>query len=126
MTTKPIVSSTMRIFGTQFEKNEDQAPRVYRIEKSFATVHFDVGAKGQIVFLPEGSELCIVGASRLAGCFEVLCGEQLYNIFKVDLKGPWSTLIRPVPIQPAPSKPVSIKAVPIEPSQAFPPIGVCA
>ena len=85
MTTKPIVSSSMRIFGTQFEKNEDQAPRVYRIEKSFATVHFDVGAKGQIVFLPEGSELCIVGASRLAGCFEVLCGEQLYNIFKVDL-----------------------------------------
>ena len=86
MTTKPIVSSTMRIFGTQFEKNEDQAPRVYRIEKSFATVHFDVGAKGQIVFLPEGSELCIVGASRLAGCFEVLCGEQLYNIFKLFIE----------------------------------------
>ena len=126
MTTKTVVSSTMLILGTQFERNEDQAPRVYRIGKPFATVQFDVGAKGQIVVLPEGSELCIVGSSRLAGCFEVLCQERLYNIFKVDLMGPWTTLVKPAAIKPPPIKPVSIKAGPIEPGRTFPAVGVCA
>jgi hypothetical protein len=116
----------MLILSTQFEKNEEQAPRVYRIGKSFATVDFDVSAKGRIVFLPEGSELCIVGASRLAGCFEVLCQERLYNIFKADLMGPSCALVKRNVIKLAPLKPASITASPIEPARAFPAVGVCA
>jgi len=126
MTTKTVVSSTMLIVRTQFEGNEDQAPTVYRLGKSFATVQFDVSVKGHIVLLPEGSELCMVGSSRLAGCYEVLCQERLYNIFKVDLTGPWSTLVKPAAIKPAPIKPVSIKAAPIDPGRTFPAVGVCA
>ncbi len=97
----------MRIPGAQFEKSQDQAARVYRIGKPLAAVHFDLAAKGQIVFLPEGSELCVVGPSCLAGCFEVLCEERLYNIFKADLLGVWS-----VPVKPSRRKAVpSLQAV---------------
>jgi hypothetical protein len=99
--TQPAVSSTMRIPGTQFEKNQDQAARVYRIGKPLAAVQFDLAAKGQIVFLQAGAELCVVGPSCLVGCFEVVCEERLYNIFKADLLGAWS-----VPIKPGRRKPI--------------------
>jgi hypothetical protein len=92
--TQTIASSTMRLLGAQFEKSEDQAPRVYRIEKPLAAVHFDLAAKGQIVFLPKGAELHVVGPSCLAGCFEVLCEERIYNTFKADLLGAWSSPIK--------------------------------
>lgn len=101
--TQPVASSTMRILGAQFEKSEGQAPRVYRIEKPLAAVRFDLAAKGQIVFLPERAELCVVGPSSLAGCFEVLCEERLYNIFKADLLGAWSVPIKPSRRKPIPS-----------------------
>jgi hypothetical protein len=101
--TQPVTSSTMRIPGAQFEKSEDQAARVYRIGKPLAAVRFDLAAKGQIVFLPEGSELCVVGPSALVGCFEVLCEERLYNIFKADLLGVWSVPIKPRRRKPIPS-----------------------
>ena len=92
--TQPVTSSTMRIPGAQFEKGEDQAARVYRIGKPMAAVHFDRAAKGQIVFLPAGAELCVVGPSSLTGCFEVLCQERLYNLFQADLLGVWSVPVR--------------------------------
>jgi hypothetical protein len=105
--TQPVASSTMRIPGTQFEKNDDQAARAYRIEKPLMAVHFDLAAKGQIAFLPQGSELCVVGPSCLTGCFEVLCEERLYNIFKADLLGVWS-----VPVKSRRRKPIpSLRAV---------------
>jgi len=92
--TQPVMNSTMRIPGTQFEKSEDQAARVYRIGKPLAAVQFDHVAKGQIVFLPEKAELCVVGPSSLIGCFEVLYEQRLYNIFKADLLGVWSVPVR--------------------------------
>lgn len=36
----------------------------------------------------------MVGPSSLAGCFEVLCQERLYNMFRVDLLGIWSTPVK--------------------------------
>jgi hypothetical protein len=63
-------------------------PQQYRLRKCLSVVQFDQTAKGRVVFLPEGTELCVVGPSRLRGCLEVLRGRQLYNIFKVDLLGP--------------------------------------
>jgi hypothetical protein len=92
--TNPVVFSTTRMLGTQFEKCENPAARVYRTRKSFPAVHFELGAKGQIVFLPGGAELSVVGPSSLAGCFEVLCQERLYNMFRVDLLGIWSTPVK--------------------------------
>jgi len=59
-------------------------PQQYRLRKCLSVVQFDQTAKGRVVFLPEGTELCVVGPSRLRGCLEVLRGRQLYNIFKVD------------------------------------------
>jgi hypothetical protein len=92
--TNPVIPLTARIPAAQFETSCDQATRVYRIRKSIAAVQFDRAAKGQIVFLPEGAELCVVGSSSLAGCFEVLCEERLYSIFKADLMGVWSVPIK--------------------------------
>jgi hypothetical protein len=88
----------------------------YRIGKSFAAVHFDLPEKGRIVFLPEGAELCVVGTSRVSGCFEVRCQDRLYSLFIEDLLGPWSTpvgptLIRSNPIAPGLVKPTRILTV---------------
>jgi len=76
-----------------------QGPQQYRLRKCLSVVQFDQTAKGRIVFLPEGTELRVVGPSRLSGCLEVPRGHQLYNIFKVDLLGPRSA---PVESKPAP------------------------
>jgi hypothetical protein len=70
---------------------------VYRIRKSFAVVHFEPSGRGLIVFLPEGAELCVIGISCLLECFEVMCENRLYQIFKVDLLGPWSNPVRATP-----------------------------
>jgi hypothetical protein len=73
---------------------------VYRLKKRFAVVHFDAETKGRIVFLPQGTELRVVGPSRLSECLEVLSENQRYNIFKVDLLGPWAVPIgEPRPIE---------------------------
>lgn len=67
-----------------------QGPELYRLRKRFPVVQFHQARKGQIVFLPAGTELCVAGSSRLSGCLEVLCGRQSYHMFKVDLCGPWA------------------------------------
>lgn len=76
------------------ESSEVQAPRMYRLRKSFAVVHFEASEKGRIVFLPEGADLRVVGPSALCKCVEVLCGNQRYHIFQEDLLGPWSMPVR--------------------------------
>ena len=71
-----------------------EAPPVYRLAKSFAVVRFDSAGKGRIAFLPEGADVRLVGPSPLRQCLEVLWGDQICNIFQVDLLGPWSTPVR--------------------------------
>jgi len=76
------------------ESDQAETPRVYRLRKSFASVRFEPSGKGRIVFLPEGADLRLVGPSRLCKCLEVVCDNQTYNIFEVDLLGPWSNPVR--------------------------------
>ncbi|MGP0073956.1 MAG: hypothetical protein ACLPWF_18740 [Bryobacteraceae bacterium] len=85
------------------EENEEPAPPRYRLRKCLAAVQFDPPEKGRIVLLPEGTELCVVGTSRLSACLEVRCGRQRYHMFKVDLWGPWSA---PVESSSAESNPI--------------------
>jgi hypothetical protein len=92
--------------GEPIEKSEAPVTPAYRLRKSFAAVHFEPAGKGQIVFLPEGAVVRVVGPSRLGEFCEVRLENQLYNIFRVDLLGPWSTLIKPSPIQPRRLKPI--------------------
>jgi hypothetical protein len=94
--TANVASSTPIVCGAPAEHSDASVTRVYRIRKSFAAVHFDPAGKGRIVFLPEGAELRVIGSSCLCECFEVLCENRHYNIFKVDLLGPWSSRIEPI------------------------------
>ncbi len=71
-----------------------EAPPIYRLRKPCAVVHFEKAGKGRIVFLPEGADLRLVGPSPLCKCLEVACDNQIYNIFQVDLLGPWSIPVR--------------------------------
>ena len=111
MMTRTDASSTMIILGEPIEKSGAPATRMYRLGKSLAAVHFESAGKGRIVFLPEGAEVHVMGRSCLCKCYEVMFETQLYNIFKVDLLGPWSTLIKPNPIKPDPIKPDPIKPI---------------
>jgi hypothetical protein len=106
MMTRTDASSTKIVLGEPIEKSAARATRMYRLGKPFAAVHFEPVGKGRIVFLPEGAEVHVIGSSRLCECFEVMFEAQLYNMFKVDLLGPWSTLIKPNPIKPDPIKPI--------------------
>jgi hypothetical protein len=65
----------------------------YRTKTSFVGVHFDEAGKGQIVFLPCGATLRVIGPSSSlpAGC-EVMFDNRLYDVFDVDL------LARSIPI----------------------------
>ena len=103
--------------GARAEKNAVAATRVYRISKSFAAVHFEQTGKGRIVFLPRGAKLSVVGASScLCEGFEVMYERQLYNIFKADLLGPWST----------PMESRAIEFSRCETRQDIPVVGACA
>jgi len=100
MMTRTDASTTTIILGEPIEKSAARTTRMYRLGKPFAAVQFEPAGKGRIVFLPEGAEVHVIGPSCLCKCFEVMFETQLYNIFKVDLLGPWSTLIEPDPIKP--------------------------
>jgi hypothetical protein len=119
--TNTVASLTTLSLAAQMEKGQSQAPVAYRIRKGFAVVQFDLAARGRIVFLPEGAELCLIGASCLRECFEVTHENQHYNIFKVDLLGPWS-----LPITPPPLKPTPIKSSGIKPIGTLAALGACA
>jgi hypothetical protein len=94
---------------------------MYLLRKSFAAVHFEPAGKGRVVFLPEGAELQVTGSSRLFDCFEVLYQDQLYNIFKIDLLGPWASPAKPHPVETSLIEPNSIK-----PIRALRAVGACA
>ncbi len=95
--TSTVVPSTTRIFDKLTEKSKTPVPQVYWTKKTFAVVHFEPTGKGRIVVLPEGAEVRIVGPSRIGKCFEIVFDDQLFNIFRVDLLGPWATQIMPIP-----------------------------
>jgi hypothetical protein len=60
--------------------------QAYRTQTSFVAVHFDPGGKGEIVFIPKGVTLRVVGRSAcLREGFEIVYGKQSYNVFEVDL-----------------------------------------
>ena len=67
--------------------------RVYRLKKELMAVKFDRSGNGQIVSLPKGAELEIVGFSCLSECFEVVWRERCCSVFEVDLLGTWSSPI---------------------------------
>ncbi len=95
--TSTVAPSTTRIFDKLTEKSKLPVPQIYRTKKPFAVVHFEPTGKGRIVVLPEGAEVRIVGPSCIGKCFEVTFDNHLYNIFRVDLLGPWATQIMPIP-----------------------------
>jgi hypothetical protein len=121
MTTRTDASLTTIIPGEPVEKSEAPATPAFRLRKSFAAVQFEPAGKGRIVFLPEGAELHVVGPSRMGECCEVRVENQLYNIFRVDLSGPWATPIKPGLIQPSPIQPRPLKPIP-----ALAAMGACA
>ena len=104
--TRTDASSTTIILAESIEKSAARATRMYRLGKPFAAVHFEPAGKGRIVFLPEGAEVHVIGPSCLCEYFEIMFEAQLYNIFKADLLGPRSTLIKPNPIKPDRIKPI--------------------
>jgi len=108
---RTVTSSTTTILGESIEKSFGSATQMYRLRKSFAAVHFEPAGKGRIVFLPQEAEVLVIGPSCLCECFEVMFENQLYNLFKVDLLGPWSTTIKPKPVKPKPIKPARALAV---------------
>ena len=100
------VSSKVLFSGVTRDEKKPSAGQTYRTKTSFVAVHFDQAGKGRIVFLPEGAEVHVIGPSCLCEYFEIMFEAQLYNIFKADLLGPRSTLIKPNPIKPDPIKPI--------------------
>jgi hypothetical protein len=121
MITRTEASLTTIIPGEPIEKSAALVTRAYRLRKSFAAVHFEPAGKGRIVFLPEGADVHVIGPSRMGECFEVMCENQLYNIFRVDLLGPWSTPVKASPIKPSPIQPR-----PLKPIRALAAMGACA
>jgi len=88
---------TARIFLAPKKRSEAiPANRVYRLKKQFMAVQFDRDGNGQIVLLPEGSELEVIGISCLPDCLEVRCEGRRYSIFEVDLLGPWSRPVKAI------------------------------
>jgi hypothetical protein len=124
--TRTDASLTTIIPGEPIEKSEAPVTRTYRLRKSFAAVHFEPAGKGRIVFLPEGADVHLVGPSRMAECCEVMLENQLFNIFRVDLLGPWSTPIKLSPIKPSPIQPSPIQPSPLKPIRALAAMGACA
>ncbi len=72
--------------------------QAYRTKKSCVAVHFDPAGRGQIVFLPEGATLSVIGPSScLREGFEIMYEEQVYNIFKADLLARCSQMMESTP-----------------------------
>jgi hypothetical protein len=70
--------------------------QAYRTKKSFVAVHFNSAGKGEIVFLPEGVMIRVIGSSScLREGFEVVFGKKFYNVFEIDLLARCSQLFDP-------------------------------
>jgi hypothetical protein len=69
----------------------------YRTTTSFVAVHFDEAGKGQIVFLPCGVALRVIGpSSSLPAGWEVMLENRLYNVFDEDLLARSSPICEPI------------------------------
>jgi len=91
--TTPVVSSMAFLPGVTSNGNNAPARETYRTTTSCVAVHFDQTGEGQIVFLPHGATLHVIGRSScLPGGFEVMFQHELYNVFEIDL------LARSIPI----------------------------
>jgi hypothetical protein len=91
--TTPIGYSVAITRHTEITASIGQA---YRTKTSFVAVHFDPAGKGEIIFLPEGVVLRVIGTSScLREGFEVVFGKQVYNVFEVDLFARCSQLFEP-------------------------------
>jgi hypothetical protein len=84
--TTPVVSSTPMLFSATCDESLALAIRAYRTKTSLVAVCFPQPGKGQIVFLPEGAMLRVIGRSPcLPEGFEIMFESQVYNVFGVDL-----------------------------------------
>jgi len=73
-----------------------RARLTYRTKTSFVGVHFNEAGKGQIVFLPSGAILCVIGRSPLLSeGIEVNFGCQICNVFEVDLATRSTLILEP-------------------------------
>jgi len=78
--------SSNRLFSALTRDKSTAVARTYRTNTSFVAVHFDQAGKGQIVFLPVGAMLRVIGPSAcLREAFEVRFENELYNVFEIDL-----------------------------------------
>jgi len=84
--TTPVVSSTATPFNATIDESQAPVTRAYRTKTSLVAVYFPEPGKGQIVFLPKEATLRVLSPSScLPEGFEVLCENQIYNVFEIDL-----------------------------------------
>lgn len=78
--------------GAISDDNNTSAARDYLTKTAFVAVHFDVAGKGRIDFLPQGALFQVFGRSScLPSGFEVVCDQQHYHVFEIDV------LVRSIP-----------------------------
>jgi hypothetical protein len=95
--TTPVVSSTATPFNATIDESQALVTRAYRTKTSFVAVYFPENGKGQIVFLPKEATLRVLRPSScLPEGFEVLCENQIYNVFEIDLLARSSLFHEPV------------------------------
>jgi hypothetical protein len=95
--TTPVVSSTAIPFSATSDESKAPATRAYRTNTSFVAVYFPQPGRGQIVFLPEGAMLLVIGPSScLPEGFEVMFENQIYNVFEIDLLSRSSVISEPI------------------------------
>jgi hypothetical protein len=84
--TTPAVSSMALLPGATRNKSAAPLTQAYLTKTSFVAVHFDEAGRGQIIFLPKGETLRVVGPSScLREGFEVMFAKQIYHVFEIDL-----------------------------------------
>jgi len=84
--TTPAVSSMALLSAATRTKSAAPLTRGYVTSTSFVAVHFDEAGKGQMITLPKGATLRLVGPSScLREGFEVTFEKQIYHVFEIDL-----------------------------------------
>jgi|HubBroStandDraft_6_1064221.scaffolds.fasta_scaffold330806_3 hypothetical protein len=82
----PAVSSIALLPAATRTRSAAPLTRGYVTNTSFVAVHFDEAGKGQMVTLPKGGTLRIVGPSScLREGFEVTFEKRIYHVFEIDL-----------------------------------------
>lgn len=92
--TTPVVFSSAFLPGEGSYESDAPAKRSYRATASVVAVHFYGAGKGQIVHLPVGAMLHVIGRSScLPEGFEVVFEHRRYNVFEIDV------LVRSIPVR---------------------------